>query len=1076
MKGNKPNTKAKQTRPGDVPSPSMSAVTSTTQAPSTVATTSTAASIRNKRKTVDGGGGEGVGSATNKPTVRTQHPLLTPLARETRSQQGSDGSTKPINALSVAKTPLGTPPSPNSGTKTSPPSSKRSRVSVGSPPVGKGHLLPEEQQRTLLDRWRTLARIHSVGASLEVRQILNQVSQKLESTYYHDIHSFLLGIDETMQQDPQSIEKVLQLVAHHQMEEALGLNLNFIHCLSLFPLQHVMSLMTELKSNTHGAALELVKVKMQICVGSVVGITYLKSLDFNSLVSLVADLVSSDNAHELTLALAIHKLKALKRGDFEYTVTHIWRFHRDDVKTLISLVEGVLTSCSSDEVVVRLFQAEKARLCTLIALENSPDKILLETQVRELKASEELLNKIIWINSCSDLLPIIKTKDVTKQTLDGLIQPFEKVPTFSEVKTYVLDTKLTGKIRVSHDNQQLACDHPDIFVYDPPRCCKGLALSFLAMQQPRKSMTDEFQPSENSLGRWVATHFGEIFHAWWSYDTQIRQRSPPPKRDQHPEAGISGKARPDWWFSLDGHVMTREKSSLHSVSVPQKELSEKTSTDAWFVASVGYIVTYVSVGQYFQPCVTFQEEGEYHTRPLGPPLNLQLEEDKVKIFIFSVNVCRLIKTFDVFHRIPLLQPIELKNSPNCVVTLTIDRQIQKKILTTCGTFSVETFYSIYEKVLSIEANLQPFIIHAIECPSKPPPTSTNPKKGASSTANGSAAAADNIVCPEWVTVTLAPIGDQRYATDELELFVAAVSTLFALAGLHGLGIAHRDVRWANVVFNPQTNAWLLIDLEFAAEFGTPYPHRVVLTEAPVDETCSAKSDVFMVGTMLLKTPFCKVHPEMFPRVATWAKTLAERDQNKRPATTEALQFILENPPPTANKESVLDASPVLAALLDFDADNDTFHLKRPLGNGTHDVPVNNMSEDEEDSDTGAENETRRTTDDVEEEENEKDKDEDVEADDEHEEDDEVEDEVVLSASRKGNKKRTGKQHVPPSKTKKKTAASSSSSSSPKLSTRNDRKKITTKKTKNTSGPSPLSSSSSSSFKPNTGKKNKKGKR
>ncbi|KAH3761974.1 HD-domain PDEase [Pelomyxa schiedti] len=97
---------------------------------------------------------------------------------------------------------------------------------------------------------------------------------------------------------------------------------------------------------------------------------------------------------------------------------------------------------------------------------------------------------------------------------------------------------------------------------------------------------------------------------------------------------------------------------------------------------------------------------------------------------------------------------------------------------------------------------------------------------------------------------------------------------------------------------------------------------------------------------------------MFPRVATWAKHLTETYLNKHPATNGALRIILENPPPTANKEFVLDGRPVLAALLDFDADNGTFHMKSPLRNGARDdAPVNNVPEDEEDSDTGAENET-----------------------------------------------------------------------------------------------------------------------
>ncbi|KAH3761802.1 hypothetical protein Pelo_6287 [Pelomyxa schiedti] len=944
--------------------------------------------------------------------------------------------------------------------------------------VEEGEHLTEDQQRTVMDTWNTIARVHSGDASLITTLVLNQVNRKLGSTYYDDMHPFLLGLDETSQQNPQSFDQVLQLFALHKMKDTLGGNLDTTNFVQSLPLQTLMRLITALDScheesayaitlaeykvdvsvnyciliftkpiteTPQQVARQLVKSKVDLCLGSrSLGLDLLESEaeSLHSLFVFMQVLLGSSTPHELTKVLAINKIQAMARGDLEVAVRQFWNLHSNDVDTLVSLIEILLTSHSPDEFVDHLFNAEQDRLCTLIENENSSDKIFLETQVQNLTASEELLKKIIRIKSCSALFPIIKTQDVTQQTLEALTQPFDKVPTMSEVKTYVLETKLTGKIPVSRVNHQLACDHPDIFVYDPPRCCEGLDLILLGIQHAK------------GIGHWFETYFGEIFHAWWNYYHETAKRT-------SPTPSITGKNHPDWFFSLDGHVMIRgeEECGVHKVSKPKEE-REKTSEDAWFLSSTKYLVTYVSIGQHFQPCVTYREEGKYYTDPLGSPLDLQCEEDKVKIFIFILNVCRLITTFDVFHRIPLRQPIELTNSPNCVVTLTIDGHIQKKISTDCATFSIDTFYSIYEKVRNIvDVNLQPFIIHAVECPNKPP-TITKPKQGASSTSKGSSAVADDdFVCPEWVTVTLTPVGDQRCATDELELFVAAVSTLFALAGLHGLGMAHRDVRWANVVFNPQTNAWLLIDLEFAAEFGTPYPRGVVLREEPVDKTCSAKSDVFMLGTMLLKTPFFKDHdPEMFPQVTTWARRLTEKDLNKRPSTEGALQIILENPPPSANKESVLDGRPVFAALLDFDADNGIFRLKRsPLGirkNAYGDAAdvVSNIPDVEEGSEA-AEHGIGSTTVGVEEEK-------DVEAD-----DDEVEEKVVvLSAPGKERQNHTGKEA--PSIKRLKKAGSSSSSSPPIHRTTNgnriyDRNK-TARKTKN-SPSSPSSSVPSSSY-------------
>eukprot|EP00727_Mastigamoeba_balamuthi_P008845 m51a1_g4583 hypothetical protein (182) ;mRNA; f:176056-176813 len=70
----------------------------------------------------------------------------------------------------------------------------------------------------------------------------------------------------------------------------------------------------------------------------------------------------------------------------------------------------------------------------------------------------------------------------------------------------------------------------------------------------------------------------------------------------------------------------------------------------------------------------------------------------------------------------------------------------------------------------------------------------------------------------------------------------------ALVPLHAVGWAHCDIHWSNVVaLEEKRLRWLLIDLEFAAKWGTTIEH---LEAPPAEKTSSAASDVYMVGALV----------------------------------------------------------------------------------------------------------------------------------------------------------------------------------------------------------------------------------
>ncbi|KAH3744956.1 hypothetical protein Pelo_13633 [Pelomyxa schiedti] len=142
------------------------------------------------------------------------------------------------------------------------------------------------------------------------------------------------------------------------------------------------------------------------------------------------------------------------------------------------------------------------------------------------------------------------------------------------------------------------------------------------------------------------------------------------------------------------------------------------------------------------------------------------------MFRFIVNVCRLIRTLDHCHLIPceklFKEGMVFKETPDCIVRYTRERNINKRVNPKCNTlFSYPMFFDVYK-------HLKPFIVQPVKGPI------TN--KGRNPKYKG------------WLEVTPTPPGQTREPMNELELFVAVVSTLLGLAVLHKLGISHRDVR------------------------------------------------------------------------------------------------------------------------------------------------------------------------------------------------------------------------------------------------------------------------------------------
>ena len=141
-------------------------------------------------------------------------------------------------------------------------------------------------------------------------------------------------------------------------------------------------------------------------------------------------------------------------------------------------------------------------------------------------------------------------------------------------------------------------------------------------------------------------------------------------------------------------------------------------------------------------------------------------------------------------------------------------------------------------------------------------------------------------------VRITPVGlagDQAKPCSEAELRAAAHGLLHGLAALHGAGIVHRDVRWANVA-RDEAGKYFLIDLETCAHDGDAPARRLLCWDSRTLEqrqqravyTCA--SDVYLLGRLLRDA-------HVLPRSAgaeRFLEGLLQRNADARPTAIDAL--------------------------------------------------------------------------------------------------------------------------------------------------------------------------------------------
>jgi len=272
---------------------------------------------------------------------------------------------------------------------------------------------------------------------------------------------------------------------------------------------------------------------------------------------------------------------------------------------------------------------------------------------------------------------------------------------------------------------------------------------------------------------------------------------------------IQGK-RPDFQFYVNQFLILggEEKSSKTQLVVARSGLIAKLRKwNEHIYGRLNYIFGFACAGEF----LTF-----HAMSPSGNLANisdifmLTSVEDRIKIIIFVINLARLFRT--LVHRIPsglhmLYQPIQRPNGGTIMIHYDyVMKTIPLDIV------DLDTTYDyLHELYTAMQRDHVPHVIELVKM------------------------SMINLVSAGYIYLKLSPCGIQRIPQTKKEFLFAFKSILQALEGVHKLGYAHLDVRWANVL-SVTDEDWRLIDFENS--------------QRDIDSSLKSK-DMQMLGEMML---------------------------------------------------------------------------------------------------------------------------------------------------------------------------------------------------------------------------------
>eukprot|EP01106_Pelomyxa_sp_JSP_P019228 TRINITY_DN94_c0_g1_i3.p1 TRINITY_DN94_c0_g1~~TRINITY_DN94_c0_g1_i3.p1 ORF type:complete len:523 (+),score=36.77 TRINITY_DN94_c0_g1_i3:158-1726(+) len=419
--------------------------------------------------------------------------------------------------------------------------------------------------------------------------------------------------------------------------------------------------------------------------------------------------------------------------------------------------------------------------------------------------------------------------DVTGSLISTLFQQFSACPSQEKVKE-LLATAPKVPIPVTGAHKELVSCDAELFKLDPFMSLDPSFEEFFITA----SMTALTQGSELSMCLNMSS--------WQKFWKQLFKYVPELSdgyvdTDKHEDSTTAARLRPDFIVQIHHTLVIKGevKKSVDDIKIAESELVEKVD---WEKLNAKLLFGFVCAGTKFH--IGVLSDGHFqclHTADLG------CLQGYCRYLRIVINLVRIIVSLENHRLIPVSlcpQFRQLKDRNTSQVEI-LKNRIHKRILLPCDHVKHEVLLKVYDELGTSRVS------EVIDGKGYLPSLQSHQQKQISGSHYF------------YLSLYLVPVGTSQLPRGESELRSCAHDLLCALSALHYLCVAHRDVRWANVIQHcrsPQHIVWILIDLEFLAPFGMHFtwvrtsPRSYIPPEVRRGNGCSALTDMFMLGVML----------------------------------------------------------------------------------------------------------------------------------------------------------------------------------------------------------------------------------
>ncbi|CAI2172503.1 9572_t:CDS:1 [Funneliformis geosporum] len=294
--------------------------------------------------------------------------------------------------------------------------------------------------------------------------------------------------------------------------------------------------------------------------------------------------------------------------------------------------------------------------------------------------------------------------------------------------------------------------------------------------------------------------------------------------------------RTDFLVWLNGKILIfkgEDKRYYEEFALAENELTSKMKS--WSILSYGrvpYIFAYAAAGNALKFYAINQDR---ELRSVSHLFDLSTQKDRLFTIVITVNIYRILLSFvDLIPDYSIKLYDELSHSHNTTISILDDCIV--KTIGKYSTFMNDNFSVMknFYKDTAHVANL----IHARDLNGRPSYPTLQGNR---------------------YRVILSPLGYCYEPQNESELKDVIKTVLKVINEIHSIGYVHRDIRWPNILRQPNGD-WLVIDLEYggkadeAPNFG---PFIEWSPEATANDVYKTQYDIYQIGRLMASKLFFK---------------------------------------------------------------------------------------------------------------------------------------------------------------------------------------------------------------------------